>query len=853
MKDLNLSAWSLNHPSLTWFLMLVLLLGGVQGFLSLGQAEDPDFTIKTMVVRTLWPGATVLEVEQQVTDLLETKLQETPYLDYLSSYSKPGESLIFVNLENSTPPAAVPESWYQVRKKLRDIRDTLPQGVLGPYANDEFGDTFGTIYAFTSDGIGHARLRDYVDDVRQELLHLPDVAKVDLLGVQAEKIFIEFSNVKLASLELSPALIIDTLQGRNYVTPSGVVETDKDQVHLRVSGLESVAAIRELGIRANGRIFRLGDIADVYRDYVDPPNFKVRFMGEDAIALAVSMREGGNVLALGQALDAAMERIEADLPIGIGVHRVADQPQIVKRSIGEFLKVLGEAVGIVLLVSFISLGLRTGLIVALSIPLVLAATFLGMKLLGVDLQRISLGALIIALGLLVDDAMIAIEMMAVKLEQGWDRFRAATFAYTSTAFPMLTGTAITVAAFSPVSFAESAAGEYTRSIFTVVGLALAISWLVAVLFIPFLGYRMLPAPKHRGTTDAGLDPYDVYARPFYARFRKLVDWCVRRHRLVIALTLVLFALSVGAFRYVDNNFFPASNRHELMVDLWLPQGASFAATLAEAKKMEAVLNSDPDIQYFVGYVGGGSPRFYLPLAQELTHTNLAQFMVMTTGPEARERVQARIEKALARDFTGLRGRVQPLFNGPPVSYPIGFRVIGRSHDEVRRIAAQVAEVVREDPDTRQVHLDWNEMAKMVRLSIDQDKARVLGISTQELAVSLNAILDGHSITRLRERNRSIEVLARASEEERVALENIGRPAHRHRRGHGAPPAPHRPHRRGGSAGHDSAFTEHLLGSHGHGHHGRSAGGHGAHPAVFAGSIRGLVPCGSALVRFVINP
>ncbi|MEN8133154.1 MAG: efflux RND transporter permease subunit, partial [Pseudomonadota bacterium] len=705
---------------------------------------------------------------------LETKLQETPYLDHLISYSKPGESTIFVNLKNGTPAEAVPESWYQVRKKLWDIRAKLPEGVGGPFSNDEFGNTFGIIYAFTSDGIGHARLRDYVDDVRQQLLQLEDVDEVELLGVQEEKIFLEFSSVKLASQGLSPALIIETLQGRNYVTPSGVAETDKDEVHLRVSGLESVEAIRELGIRASGRIFRLGDIAHIYRDYVDPPEFKVRFMGEDAIALAVSMREGGKVLALGRSLDAAMAQIEENLPIGVGVHRVANQPEIVRRSIGEFLKVLAEALAIVLLVSFVSLGLRTGIIVAFSIPLVLAATFLGMKLSGVDLQRISLGALIIALGLLVDDAMIAIEMMAVKLEQGWERFRAATFAYTNTAFPMLTGTAITVTAFSPVSFAESVAGEYTRSIFIVVGLALTISWLVAVLFIPFLGFRLLPKPNNKDAIQNDHERHqDVYSRPIYVRFRRLVDWCVRRRWRVISLTVIVFFGALGSFRFVDQSFFPAANRHELMVDLWLPQGASFAATMSEAKKMEAVLVDDPDVDYFAAYIGGGSPRFYLPLAQELTHTNLAQFMVMTNGPDARDRVQARVGKAFEKDFLGIRGRVQPLFNGPPISYPIEFRVVGKDYDEVRRIASLVAEAVRADPATRQVHLDWNEKTKMVQLSIDQDKARILGISTRELALSLNAILDGHSITSLREGNRSIEVLARASEEERIALENIG--------------------------------------------------------------------------------
>ncbi len=765
---MNLSAWALRHPSLTVYMMLALFLGGVFAYLGLGQAEDPDFTIKTMVVRTLWPGATALEVESQVTERLEKKLQETPWLDYLGSYSKPGESMVFVNLKDSTPAREVPDAWYQVRKKLGDIRDTLPMGVRGPYPNDEFGDTFGMVYAFTSDGIGHARLRDYVDEVRQELLRVPDVAKVDLIGIQDEKIFIEFSNAKLASLGLNPNLIIDTLQARNFVTPSGVVETASDDVHMRVSGLSSVAAIRNLGIRANQRIFRLGDIARVYRDYVDPPVFKMRFMGEEALGLAVSMADGGNVLQLGPALDAAMARLQAELPIGIEVHKVADQPTIVKRSVREFLKVLAEAVGIVLLVSFLSLGLRTGLVAALSIPLVLAATFLGMKILGIDLQRISLGALIIALGLLVDDAMIAIEMMAVKMEQGWDRLKAATFAYSSTAFPMLTGTLITLVGFMPVSFAKSAAGEYTGSIFTVVGMALLISWVVAVLFIPFLGLRLLPDLAHKRGAHA-----DVYHKPFYASFRRVVTWCVRRRWIVIALTVAAFSTATYGFRFVDHSFFPASNRHELIVDLWLPQGASFEATRTQAERLEALLRDDRDVENYVGYIGGGSPRFYLPLAQELRHINLAQYVVMTRSPQAREAVQRRLLSAFESKFPGLRARARPLFNGPPINYPVQFRVIGKDPQQVREAAAAVARVVQVNPHTRNVHLDWNEMTKAVGIEIDQDKARVLGVSTQDLSLVLNAALDGHSITRFRERNRLIEVVARAEKDERLALENVG--------------------------------------------------------------------------------
>ncbi|MCP4996240.1 MAG: efflux RND transporter permease subunit [Gammaproteobacteria bacterium] len=767
MNTPNLSSWALHHPSMIYYLMIVLLLGGIMAFNGLGQAEDPEFTIKTMVVRTLWPGATALEVEKQLTDRLEMKLQETPWLDYLSSYSKPGESMIFINLEPGTPASEVPATWYQVRKKLDDIRDTLPKSARGPYPNDEFGDTFGTIYAFTTDGVNHALLRNYVDNVRQELLQIDAVEKVDLIGVQDEKIFIEFSNVKLAALGLNPLLIIDTLQAQNFITPSGVIETKSDEIHLRVDGLKSVAAIREIGIRANDRIFRLGDIAQVQRDYLDPPQFKMRFQGQEALGLAVSMREGGNVLALGEALDSTMAHIEANLPIGIDLHKVADQPTVVETSINEFLKVLAEAVGIVLLVSFISLGLRTGLVVALSIPLVLAATFLGMKLVGVDLQRISLGALIIALGLLVDDAMIAIEMMAVKLEQGWDRFKAASFAYSNTAFPMLTGTLITVVGFSPVSFAESGAGEYTRSIFIVVGIALLISWLVAVLFIPFLGYRLLPTPSSKHVES------DLYQRPFYRLFRRLVGWSVRWRWLVIVFTLGIFAASLFGFKYVDQNFFPTSNRPELIVDLWLPQGASFVAAEARSKQLEELLDKDPEISSYTGYIGGGSPRFYLPLGQELRHKNLAQYVVLTTGPTARDGVKERLKQATDLLFPDLRVRIQPLFNGPPVNYPVQFRVIGHDNTMIRDIATQVATVMADDPATRNVHFDWNEMSKVVQLEIDQDKARVLGISSQELALMLNAALDGHSITRFREGNRSIELLARAEEKERVALENVG--------------------------------------------------------------------------------
>jgi multidrug efflux pump len=757
--------------------MLALFIAGLFSYQGLGQAEDPEFTIKVMAIRTVWPGATALEVEQQVTDRLEKKLQETPWLHYLSSYSKAGESMIFVNLKDFTPPEEVPEAWYQVRKKLSDIKHTLPTGVQGPFPNDEFGDTFGIIYAFTADGFSYARLRDYVDEVRLQLLRVPDVAKVDLIGLQEEKIYIEISNIKLSKLGLNPTLIFDTLNQQNYLTPAGDVNTDSDRIYIRVSRLESVEEIRKVGIRSNDRLFRLGDIANIYRAYVEPPQFKMHFMGEEVIGLAVSMAKGGHVLKLGGNLRSTMRDIQADLPIGIEVHEVADQPTIVKRSVDEFLKVLVEAVVIVLLVSFISLGFRTGLVVAISIPLVLAVTFLGMKLAGIDLQRISLGALIISLGLLVDDAMISVEMMSIKMEQGWDRFKAAGFAYTNTAFPMLTGTLITVAGFLPVFLAKSSASEYTGSIFIVVGLALLISWLVAVFFVPFLGYTLLPeyksawAHEDQAHEDRSHED-DVYQKAFYARFRRVVSWCVAWRKTVIFITLLIFAFSLYSFRFVENQFFPSSNRNELIVDLWLPQGSSFKATRAQAKKLEELLAGDPHIINYVVYIGGGSPRFYLPMDQELRHSNLAQFVIMTRDNEAREIVRKRLIKIFAEDFYELRGRVKRLENGPPVGYPIQFRVQGKDRQKIREIAAEVAAVVRSNRYVDNVNYDWNELAKVVKLEIDQDKARVLGISSQELAIIINSILSGYSITWFRENNRLIEVLARAEKNERLELGNL---------------------------------------------------------------------------------
>ena len=776
MKSFNLSDWSLAHPSLVAYFMIVLTLGGILAYFNLGRSEDPDFTIKTMVVRTFWPGATAREVEQQVTDRIEKKLQELAYLDNVRSYSKPGESLVFIELRDFTPPKMVPELWYQVRKKITDIRQNLPAGVQGPFPNDEFGDAFGNVFALTGQGYTLAELRRQADRIALQLRRVPDVAKVDLIGVQDERIWIEMSAAKLATLGLDPRLIQQTLQAQNAMTAAGYVDSASDRIRLRVSGsFDSVDAIRAIGIRAGDKLFKLGDVAKVWRGYADPPQPHFRWQGQAAIGLALSMTRGGNVMALGEQLQAATARLRAELPVGLELHQVADQPTVVKRNVDEFMRSLLEAVAIVLAVSFLFLGLRTGLVVALSIPVVLAVTFLLMKPAGIDLQRISLGALIIALGLLVDDAIIAVEMMVVKMEQGWEKGRAAAFAYTSTAFPMLTGTLITAAGFLPVGFAKSAAGEYTFSIFAVVGIALLTSWVAAVVFIPWLGTRLLSREKlmAKAAKHAG----DPYASPFYRRFKALVNGCVAHRWMVIGLTLAAFVLAIVGFKQgVEKQFFPTTNRPELLIDLWLPQGASITATDIEVKRVESMLANDPQlkdrISHYATYVGMGSVRFFLPLDPQTPNDNFAQFVLMTKGLAEREAVKARLEQRLASEFTGLRGRVLRLENGPPVGFPVQFRVSGSDPDTLRSIAGQVASVMRAHPYTKDVHLDWNERIKQTRLQVDQDKARALGISSQELSLIVNNLLNGIAITQLRENDQLIDVMGRAEGVDRKRLSQL---------------------------------------------------------------------------------
>ncbi|MGZ5582445.1 MAG: efflux RND transporter permease subunit [Usitatibacter sp.] len=770
-KRFNLSEWALAHQALVLYFMIVLAAVGVGSYLRLGQAEDPDFTFKVMIVRTMWPGASAGEVERQLTDRIERKLQETPRLDFLRSYSKPGESVVFVYVKDSSRPEEIKDTWYQVRKKVGDIRATLPQGVVGPFFNDEFGDTFGNIYALSGDGYSYAQLKETADRIRNQLLRVKDVAKVDLVGEQDEKIYVELANAKLATFGVEPAVVFAALQQQNAVSATGSFETPTDRIYIRASGaLDSVESVRAIAIRANGRLFQLGDVATVHRGFVDPPQPRMRFMGKEALGIAVSMAPRGDIIALGKTLDEQVASIERELPLGLELDRVNDQPATVKRSVHEFTRSLAEAVGIVLVVSFLSLGLRTGLIVALSIPLTLAVTFLFMFYSGIDLHKISLGALIISLGLLVDDAIISVEMMVVKMEQGWERVRAASFAYTSTAMPMLTGTIVTAAGFLPIGLARSSTGEYTFSIFAVTTMALAVSWVVSVLFVPYLGYKLLPDFKKAG---AHVDEHAVYRKPFYLRFRRLVIWCVEHRWGVIGATVAIFLVAVFAFRFVQQQFFPGASRPELIVDLRLPEGSSLIATEAQVKKLENLLLTDPQlkdrIDNFVSYVGSGSPRFYLPFDQQLVNANFGQFILNTKSTEAREAVRARLLKAFEEDFADVRGRVNRLETGPPVGFPVQFRVIGEDKQVLRGIANEVAASMRDNPWVREVQFDWEEPSKVIRLTVDQNRARVLGITTQDLAQFLNTVLSGLPVTTYRERDKQIDVIVRGAREERVYL------------------------------------------------------------------------------------
>lgn len=790
----NLSEWALNNKGIILYFMLLLGIIGAISYSKLSQSEDPPFTFKVMVVKTYWPGATAKEVSTLVTDRIEKELMTTGQYEKIMAYSRPGESMVTFFAKDSLKSAQIPDVWYNVRKKVNDIRTELPSGVQGPFFNDEFGDTFGNIYVLTGKDFDYALLKEYADRLQLQLQRVKDVSKVELVGLQDQKIWIEISNTKAVQLGIPLSAIQEALQKQNSMASAGFFETGTDRIQIRVSGhLQSVDEIKKTPLLVGNKTIQLGDVADVYRGFSQPAQPRMRFMGENGIGLAVSMRKGGDIIALGKNLETEFAQLQKTLPLGMKLQKVSDQPVAVQRSIHEFVKVLAEAVIIVLLVSFFSLGFRTGLVVAFSIPLVLAMTFAGMNIFDVGLHKISLGALILALGLLVDDAIIAVEMMAIKMEQGYSRIKAAGFAWKTTAFPMLTGTLITAAGFLPIATAQSSTGEYTRSIFQVVTIALLVSWVAAVLFVPYLGEKLLPDFTKTGhqapwyvrlwarltkkpqpqTIEISQDHhYDPYQSSFYLRFRKMVEFCVTYRKTVIATTVGIFVLSVLMFKMVPQQFFPPSNRTEILVDLKLEEGASLTATEQAVKKVEQFLSKQKGIDNYVAYVGTGSPRFYLPLDQQLPQASFAQFVVLATSLDDRDEIRRSLETQIKQLLPQVRTRVSLLENGPPVGYPLQYRVSGEDLNLVRKEAQKVAKVISENPNTTNVHLDWGEPSKIIAIQIDQDRARQMGVSSVDLANFLNASITGSAIEQYREKRELIEIRLRGDQAERVEVASL---------------------------------------------------------------------------------
>lgn len=790
----NLSEWALNNKGIVLYFMLLLGIIGAISYSKLSQSEDPPFTFKVMVVQTYWPGATAKEVSTLVTDRIEKELMTTGQYDKIMAYSRPGESMVTFVAKDSLTSAQIPDVWYNVRKKVNDIRHELPSGVQGPFFNDEFGDTFGNIYVLTGKDFDYALLKEYADRLQLQLQRVKDVGKVELIGLQDQKIWIEISNTKAVQLGIPVSAIQEALQKQNSMASAGFFETGTDRIQIRVSGqLQSVEDIKKMPLLVGDKTIQLGDVADVYRGFSQPAQPRMRFMGDNGIGIAVSMRKGGDIIALGKNLETEFAQLQKTLPLGMKLQKVSDQPVAVQRSIHEFVKVLAEAVIIVLLVSFFSLGFRTGLVVAFSIPLVLAMTFAGMNLFDVGLHKISLGALILALGLLVDDAIIAVEMMAIKMEQGYSRIKAAGFAWKTTAFPMLTGTLITAAGFLPIATAQSSTGEYTRSIFQVVTIALLVSWVAAVLFVPYLGEKLLPdftktghqapwyvrlwaritkKPQPQTVAISQDHHYDPYQSSFYLRFRKIVEFCVTYRKTVIATTVGIFVLSVLMFKMVPQQFFPPSNRAEILVDLKLEEGASLTATEQAVKKVEQFLSKQKGIDNYVAYVGTGSPRFYLPLDQQLPQASFAQFVVLASSLDDRDEIRRSLETQIKQLLPQVRTRVSLLENGPPVGYPLQYRVSGEDLNLVRKEAQQVARVISENPNTTNVHLDWGEPSKIISIQIDQDRARQMGVSSLDLANFLNASITGSAIEQYREKRELIEIRLRGDKAERVEVASL---------------------------------------------------------------------------------
>ncbi|KQU89228.1 multidrug transporter AcrB [Ensifer sp. Root31] len=766
-RPFNLSRWAIAHPSIARFLFGLIIITGALGLMRMGQKEDPDFTFRVMVVQAFWPGASIQEMEDQVVNKIERKLQETPHLDFVRSYTRAGSAIITLQVEGDTNAQQVADAFYQVRKKVGDIASELPEGLHGPYFNDEFGDTFITLHSLSGDGYSYPELKKFAIQARDMLLTTPGVEKAVILGDQPEKIYIDVSSKVLAARGLTLNDLRNTIAGQNNVDPAGSVDTGSRSVRISVEGgLDKVEDLRNLSVTAGGQVTRLGDIATVSSGLEDPYSRKFRFNGQDSVQIGVVMAKGFKVTDVGTAVEETYQRFEAALPYGMVVDQISNQPEVVKEAVGEFMKALGEALVIVLVVSFLSIGWRSGLVIAITIPLVLAATFAIMYELGIDLQRISLGALIIALGLLVDDAMIVVEMMERKLEEGLIKVEAASFAYSSTAFPMLTGTLITTAGFIPVGFAASTAGEYVRSLFYVVGIALVVSWFVAVYFTPWLGNMILKQRSHAG------GHHDVFDTRFYRRLRSTVSWAVHHRIIVLSMTLVAFFVSLWAFQFIPKNFFPQSSRPEILVDLWLPEGTSIKQVESEAKALEARMIDDADKRFIATYIGEGAPRFFLPLDQQLRNPNFAQLLVMANDEPARERLIVKLRKILAEDFPSIRSKVDRLFLGPPTGWPVQMRVMGPDRQEVRRIADQVKAKFAENPQLGAVHDDWLEPVTAMKLVIDQDRARALGVTSQRVRQMLQATMSGVPLDNFRDGEETVSIVAREPDATRALLSSV---------------------------------------------------------------------------------
>jgi len=765
VKPFNLSDWALQHRSLVWYFMLVGSIAGLFSYFNLGRAEDPDFTIKTMIIQAGWPGATVEETINQVTDRIEKKLEELNSFDYAKSLNMPGQTTIFVNLKNSTNPKDIPAIWVKIRNMIGDIKGQFPSGVVGPVFNDTFGDVFGNIYAFTADGISQRQLRDYVETVRARILTIPEAGKIDLIGAQNEVIYLEFSTRQIAALGITQQMVVDTLKAQNAIAPSGTIEANGERIAVRVGGqFTSEDSLRAINIRINDRFFRLSDVATIRRGYDDPPTSLFRFNGQPAIGLAIGMKANANLTEFGQKLKEEMRKVEGELPVGVGVHLVSDQPEIVEEAVGGFVKALIEAVAIVLIVSFISLGVRAGLVVALTIPLVLALTFMVMEIYGISLQRISLGALIIALGLLVDDAMIAVEMMVARLEVGDTLEKAATYVYTSTAFSMLTGTLVTIVSFFPVALNSSSAGEFTFTLFVVIAAALILSWVVAVLFAPLIGVTLLPKTMKK---------HDEKPGRFTTAFGAFLRACIRWKWVTIGATVLLFALSVGGMRFVQQQFFPSSDRKELLVDWTIPQNASIAETQAQMDRFEkTALAGNADIDHWSSYVGQSAVRFLLSFDVLPASPNFGQVVVVTKDIEARERVRAKLKEIVARDFVGTDAFVHLLDIGPPVGRPVQYRISGPDIQDVRDQAQKLAAVVGKRTDLTNIVYDWNEPARVVEIDVLQDKAAQLGVTSETIATALNSIVGGQTATQVRDSIYLINVTGRARQSERSSIDTL---------------------------------------------------------------------------------